>query len=116
MKTFVSKLRPTTAQAAWLAETLETCRRLSNHAPGERKTAYRERGESIGSARPRASLPARKRTWASLLRVHSQVVQDVLRRGDRAFRVFFRRVNAGEQPGYPRFKVKGWYDSFTSPQ
>ncbi len=118
MKTFVYKLRPTPAQAACLAETLETCRRLSNHALSERKTAYHERGESIGFARQCASLPALKRTreWASLLRVHSQVVQNVLRRVDRAFHSFFRRVKAGKQPGYPRFKGKGWYDSFTYPQ
>jgi len=29
---------------------------------------------------------------------------------------FFRRVKAGEKPGYPRFKGKGWYDSITFPQ
>ena len=27
-----------------------------------------------------------------------------MRRLDRAFRAFFRRVKAGETPGYPRFK------------
>lgn len=46
----------------------------------------------------------------------SQVLQDVLHRVDRAFQAFFRRVKAGETPGYPRFKGKGWYDSFTYPQ
>lgn len=30
-----------------------------------------------------------------------------------AFKAFFRRVKAGEKPGYPRFKGRGWYDSFT---
>ena len=29
------------------------------------------------------------------------------------FKLFFRRVKAGEKPGYPRFKGKGWYDSIT---
>ncbi len=116
MKTFVSKLRPTPAQTAWLAETLKTCRRLYNHALSERKTAYQERGESIGFARQCASLPVLKRTWKSLLRVHSQVVQNVLRRVDRAFQAFFRRVKAGQKAGYPRFKGRGWYDSFTYPQ
>jgi putative transposase len=33
-----------------------------------------------------------------------------------AFKAFFRRVNAGENPGYPRFKGKGRYDSITYPQ
>ncbi len=97
LKTFVSKLRPTTAQAAWLAETLATCRRLSNHALSERKTAYRNGGESIGVARPRTSLSMLKRTWESLLRVHSQVARDVLRRGDRAFQAFVRRATAAKR-------------------
>ncbi|GIV90906.1 MAG: hypothetical protein KatS3mg055_3424 [Chloroflexus sp.] len=116
MKTFVSKLRPTPAQAACLSETVETCRQLYNHALSERKTAYRERGESIGFARQCASLPMLKREVPHLQRVHSQVVQDVVRRVDRAFQAFFRRVKAGEKAGYPRCKGQGRYDSFTYPQ
>ncbi|WP_287904149.1 transposase [Chloroflexus sp.] len=116
MKTFVYKLRPTPAQGACLSETVETCRQRYNHALSERKTAYRERGESIGFARQCASLPMLKREVPHLQRVHSHVVQDVVRRGDRAFQAFFRRVNAGKKAGYPRCKGRGWYDSFTYPQ
>jgi putative transposase len=116
LKTFVYKLRPTPAQAAILTETVETCRHLYNHALHERKTAYQERGESIGFARQSASLPALKRKSPYLPRVHSQVLQDVLHRVDRAFQAFFRRIKTGETPGYPRFKGKGWYDSLTYPQ
>ena len=39
----------------------------------------------------------------------------MLRRLDKAFKAFFRRVKAGEKPGYPRFKGKGRYDSITFP-
>lgn len=116
MKTFVYKLRPTPAQAVRLTETVETCRHLYNHALSERKAAYQERGESIGFARQCARLPALKRDSPSLSCVHAQVLQDVLRRVDRAFQAFFRRVKAGKKPGYPRYKGKGWYDSFTYPQ
>jgi putative transposase len=62
------------------------------------------------------SLPFRKKLNPYLQQVHSQVLQDVARRVDKAFKNFFRRVNAGETPGYPRFKSKGRYDSFTYPQ
>ncbi|NVO67687.1 IS200/IS605 family element transposase accessory protein TnpB [Methanofollis tationis] len=37
-------------------------------------------------------------------------------RVDLAFKAYFRRVKAGESPGYPRFKGKGRYDSITYPQ
>ncbi|MCG8350491.1 MAG: transposase, partial [Chloroflexales bacterium] len=114
--TFVYKLRLTSAQEACLIETVETCRHLYNHALAERKTAWEARGESIGFARQCANLPALKRESPYLPRVHAQVLQDVLHRLDRAFQAFFRRVKAGEKPGYPRFKGKGWYDSFTYPQ
>jgi len=35
---------------------------------------------------------------------------------DLAFKAFFRRVKAGEEPGYPRFKGYGQYNSFRYPQ
>ena len=34
-----------------------------------------------------------------------------IRRLDETFQGFFRRVKAGEKPGYPRFKGRGWWDS-----
>jgi len=48
--------------------------------------------------------------------VHSQVLQDVLRRLDKTFTNFFRRIKKGEKAGYPRFKGNNRYDSFTYPQ
>jgi putative transposase len=48
--------------------------------------------------------------------VHSQVLQDVLRRVDTTYQAFFRRAKAGETPGYPRFQGKDRYHSFTYPQ
>jgi putative transposase len=48
--------------------------------------------------------------------VHSQVLQDVLRRVDKTYQAFFRRVANGETPGYPRFQGANRYHSFTYPQ
>jgi putative transposase len=42
------------------------------------------------------------------------VLQDVLLRVERTYQAFFRRVQTGETPGYPRFQ--GRYHSFTYPQ
>ena len=36
-----------------------------------------------------------------------------LRRLERAYQAFFRRVKAGEKPGYPRFRSRRRYDSLT---
>jgi putative transposase len=43
-------------------------------------------------------------------------LHDVLLRVERAFQAFFRRVKAGETPGYPRFQGRHRYHSFTYPQ
>jgi putative transposase len=61
-------------------------------------------------------LPIWKKEKPELKNVFSQVLQNVQERVDLAFQAFFRRVKAHENPGYPRFKGKGWYDSFTYPQ
>lgn len=41
------------------------------------------------------------------------IQRDPLRRVDLAFKSFFRRIKAKQTPGYPRFKAKSQYESFT---
>ena len=113
MQTFVYKLRPSPTQAALFAETLETCRRLYNHALAERKAAFIQHNLTLSFAQQSASLPLLKQSWQHLKRVHSQVLQDVLHHLQHAFDAFFGRLKAGETPGYPRFRGRGWYDTFT---
>jgi putative transposase len=43
-------------------------------------------------------------------------LQDVILRVERAYQAFFRRLQAGEHPGYPRFRGVGRYNSFTFPE
>jgi putative transposase len=43
-------------------------------------------------------------------------LQNVSERVELALQAFFRRCKTGENPGYPRFKGSGRYDSFTFPQ
>lgn len=44
--------------------------------------------------------------------MHSHVLQNVVQDLDKAFKAFFRRIKAGETPGYPRFKGKNRWKSF----
>jgi putative transposase len=57
----------------------------------------------------RAEDPERYARWAF------SCERAAIRRLDRAFQGFFRRVKAGEKPGYPRFKGRGWWDSIGWP-
>ena len=61
-------------------------------------------------------IPIWKKDKPELKTVHSQVLQEVIKRVDLAFQAFFRRVKAGEKAGYPRFKGYGRYDSITYTQ
>ena len=97
-------------------ETLDECRWLYNHLLEERKALWEEHGESTSLYRQHNELPHLKAERPSLKTVHAQVLQNVAVRIDLAFKAFFRRVKQGEEPGYPRFRGKFRYDSFTYPQ
>lgn len=115
-RTYKYRLYPTHAQESLLDETLDLCRELYNAALQERRDAYRMAGKTLTFAHQSAELPECKRWRPELGRVFSQTLQNVLHRVDTAFQAFFRRVKAGEKPGYPRFQGRERYDSFTYPQ
>jgi putative transposase len=117
MKTaYKFRMYPNKQQEALLDVTLETCRHLYNTALADRKNSYEQEGISRSYEDQAAILTLEKKDNPYLKGVFSQVPQDVLRRLDKAFKAFFRRVKVGENPGYPRFKGRGWYKSFTYPQ
>ncbi len=92
------------------------CRELYNAALQERKEAWEKCGVSVTTASQSAQLPDIKAVRPDYRDIHSQVLQDVLTRLDRAFQSFFRRVKHGETPGYPRFRGANRYHSFTYKQ
>ncbi|MFI5272271.1 MAG: RNA-guided endonuclease InsQ/TnpB family protein, partial [Ktedonobacterales bacterium] len=115
-KTYQYKLTPTAEQEGTLAFVLRRCRELYNAGLQERRDAWQKRGVSITTAGQSAQLPDIKDVRPEYREVHSQVLQDVLTRLDRAFQAFFRRVKAGETPGYPCFQGANRYHSFTYKQ
>jgi putative transposase len=115
-KTFKYKLLPTPAQTQALETVLWRCRALYNTALDERKTAWERCHVSVTYYQQKAELPDLKADFPEYTEVHSQVLQDVLLRLERAFQAFFRRLTSGENPGYPRFQRRTRYDSFTFPQ
>ena len=103
-KTFKYKLAPTPEQAEKLDWTLWRCRELYNAALEERKEAWRMQQVSVNYYQQKADLPAIKELRPEYKDIHAHVLQDVIKRLDKAFAAFFRRVKAGEKPGYPRFQ------------
>lgn len=115
MKCLKYRLCPTKAQETVLDRTLLTCRDVYNSLLNERKHDYETKGTSPSRYEQQKHFPAWSKEFPEIGDVFSQVLQNVAARLDLAFKAFFRRVQAGETPGFPRFKGEG-YDSFTYPQ
>ena len=111
-RTLTYKLYPSRKQVAALEHKLEILRTLWNGALEERIGAWR-RGVRVSRSDQEKALPeirAGFEGWKGL--VHTHEAQIVLKRLDLAFLAFFRRVRAGQKPGFPRFKSRdrfpGW--------
>lgn len=117
-KTFKYRLYPTQAQRTRLNTTLETCRQVYNDTLALRKSAWEERQETLSLYDTNRVLTGWKKDNPQLSHVFSQVLQNVQERVDLAFKAFFRRVKVArdQEAGYPRFKGRGRYDSFTFKQ
>jgi putative transposase len=112
-KTFKEKRRPTPAQERVLDEVLWRCRELYNAALEQRITAWQRRRVSISRYAQEAELKDIRAAFPEYAAIHSQLLQDVLARLDKTYQAFFRRVQRGERAGFPRFKGRNRFHSFT---
>ncbi|MFZ3475900.1 RNA-guided endonuclease InsQ/TnpB family protein [Streptomyces sp. 4.24] len=111
-------IRPTVGQTIALGEMLRDHCSLYNGALQERRDAYRHVSKtSIKYGMQSAQLkdirsfdPERHGRWS----FSSQ--QATLRRLDKAFTAFFRRIKSGDTPGYPRFRGVNWFDTVDFPK
>lgn len=112
-KTYEFRLRPTKAQERRMVATLDACRFVYNWGIEDRKVLWQYCRVSTNFNDQSDYLKHLKSANPWLKEVHAHPLQDALRRVDRAFQAFFRRVKNGERSGYPRFKGRNQYDSFT---
>ena len=92
-------------------ETLDTHRHLYNRALAERKTAWETEQRTLTYGEQSATLKTQRASNPFMARANFSSCQRTLKRLDRAFAAFFRRVKAGAAPGYPRFKGRGRFDT-----
>lgn len=125
-RTFRYPLHPTVAQATIMSGWLVHCQQLYNAALQHRRDAWehekrqRQLAEDRGGKRPKAKMPSYVSQSLELTDLRANDYDDVpvivqrsaLRRIDRAFQAFFRRVKSGAKPGHPRFKARDRYNSF----
>jgi len=116
LRSFKFRLYPARQQKAVMQSWLSSCRSIYNDALAERKNSWEDERRKVTYLMQQNALPGLKQRNPALAEMHSQVLQDALRRIDKAFKSFYSRVKRGQKPGYPRFKGADRYNSFTVPQ
>ncbi len=120
MRTYRFRIYPSDAQITILNSTLELCRELYNSFLEQRILAHRM-GKSINYNYQQNQIPELKNAFKEYGSIHSQVLQDIARRVDRAYDNFFRRIREKKngknmKAGFPRFKPSNRYNSITYTQ
>ena len=109
------KLYPNAREAERFTSWIRLHCELYNAALEERIDAYRKAGKSISYYDQQNALPEIKAARAEFVELGSHALQQTLRKLDLAFQAFFRRVKAGQAPGFPRFKASRRFSGFCYP-
>src|SRR5688572_3899887 len=110
--TYQYRLLPKRCQHRALEALLESQRQLYNAALEERLDAYRKRGLTRSYMDQTKALTEWRRSDPEAASYPLCLQRATLKRLDRAYASFFRRMKNGAKPGFPRFRGKGWFDSF----
>jgi len=112
MRTYKYRLYPRKAQQRTLDFLLWQGRKLYNAALEQRISGYQESGQGVSYCEQWAHFRDERHANPDTLgKLNATCVQQLLRRLDKAFKAFFRRVKAGEVPGFPRFKGRNRFHS-----
>jgi putative transposase len=113
---YVFRLRPTARQHIALAACVEAHRELYNAALQERRDAWAHSKTRIRYGVQSAQLTEIRSVRPDVAVWSFSSQQATLRRLNKAFAGFFRRVKAGQTPGYPRFKGVARFDGVEWPK
>lgn len=111
LRSFELRLKPKAAQRAAMQHILADSAETYNAALQERRDAWKLCQKALTYYDQQAELTELRRDPQFAV-IAVDIQREPLRRVDRAFRAFFRRVKAGQKPGYPRFRLRDRYDSF----
>jgi putative transposase len=106
------RLLPTKQQHRALEAILESQRQLYNAALEERVDAYRKANVTRTYFDQTKALTEWRRDDPEASALPVTLQRATLKRLDEAYKGFFRRVKSDGKPGFPRFRGKGWFDSF----
>ncbi len=112
VRTYKYLLRPKDEQTQALDFMLWQARNVYNAALAQRIHTYQDTGKGIKYAAQWTHFRDQRRAQPETLgKLNASSLQQMLRRLDKAFSAFFRRLKAGETPGFPRFKGRDRFKS-----
>jgi len=115
-KTFKYRIEANNNTIQSAEKAVDLCRILYNLCLEQRIFAWRHYRKSVSEYERMKQTVDLKKVFPEFSNVPSQTLQDIADRLNKAYENFFRRVKAGETPGFPRFKGYDRYNSFTLKQ
>src|SRR5262252_440150 len=112
-KTFEYRIKLNKPFIAACEKALNDSRFVYNCALEQRVRVYNASGKGIGLNEQSRQLTDARNELAEIKSVLRSIQQDALERLDEAFDAFFRRLKLGENPGFPRFKGRDRYHTFS---
>lgn len=105
VRTYKYRLYPTKKQIRQLELLLDQSRLVYNQALKQRIAVYEDTGKGVSYPQQWAHFrELRRESPETFGQLNATSLQQLLRRLDKAFGAFFRRLKADEKAGFPRFK------------
>lgn len=111
IRSYKYRLYPTKKHIELLDGIFRLHRELYNSALEERREAYRKCHKSINLYDQTYQIKEIRQIREDFGNLNFNSCQITLMRLDKAFKAFFRRVKAGQAPGFPRFKSRSRFNS-----
>jgi putative transposase len=112
-QTFTRKLNPTAKQELAVARVLGLRRWLSSTALEQRITDWGRARVAVSRFQQEAEVKDIRAVMPEYAAIRRHILQDALSRLDKTYQAFFRRVQAGERAGFPRYQARTRWHSFT---
>ena len=115
-KSFKYRLFTQKSQETKLNNMLDSARFLYNCALEQRVVCWKQWRKSVNYYDQANALKEIRSLDEGIAQLNYSASQDILRRLDKSFQAFFRRIKTGNTPpGFPRFKSRNRFNSITFP-
>jgi putative transposase len=110
-RSYKYRIYPSKKQARLLDKMLWVHRGIYNDALKHRITCWKQHGKSIGLYDQTYDLKLIRQDEPDVAWCNFHALNRTLRRLDKAYQAFFRRIKSGESPGFPKFKGRRFFNS-----